>query len=107
MAEPRRIMIDQKTGLSIAVATVLGTALFTAGNYMGKIDSLDRMNLPQRLAVIQADLGQIKQRLGIPLNPQAVVDQTFEELAATEIPPPHRPGTPRRAATSVPECLRK
>ena len=91
-------IIDQRTGISIAVACVFGSGLFLAGNYMGKVDALDRMNIPQRLAYIQADLGAIKLRLGIPTNPQAVFDQTLSAPMAIKPPLPRPPAVPQQTA---------
>ncbi len=93
-------IIDQRTGISIALAITLGSALFLAGDYMGKVDALERMRIPDRLALIQADLVTIKTRLGIPINPQVYLDpdRTLSLPATTAPPPPRPPGVPRRAA---------
>ena len=88
-------IIDQRTGISIALAGVLGTALFTAGNYMGKVDALERMNIPTQLSMIQADLAVIKLRLGVP-GPHSTAEQTSTAATATERQPTRWPTAPRR-----------
>ncbi len=87
-------IIDQRTGISVAVALTLGSGLFLAGNYMGKIDNLERMDIPKELASIRADLGIIKNRLGIPAASHAVYGPTSAGTAAISLPlwlPPQSP----------------
>lgn len=93
-------IIDQRTGISIAVACTFGSALFLAGNYMGKVDQLDRMNIPKELASIRADLGVIKSRLGIPNASATLFHQTFSAPPATAIPMQRQPMQPLQAATA-------
>ena len=90
-------IIDQRTGISIALAGVLGTALFTAGNYMGKVDALERMNIPSQLSMIQADLAVIKLRLGVP-GPRSTAEETSTAATATAPPLSRWPRLPRRTA---------
>lgn len=68
MNEPRPQVISPTSAISIGLAVVLMGAVFGAGVLFAQVQSIDKMNLPQQLALIHADLFTIKRQLGIPVS---------------------------------------